>query len=106
MTKRGERGAKLNNPSASSFLLGSRPEAPSSTVSFSHMAFFSKPQSAAVRIVKPTTEDQAVKQGTPPPRKGQSICAIRHSLRPFYMVMLNKCPDSTQRQCRNIHIYG
>ncbi|KAF8182956.1 hypothetical protein BJ912DRAFT_977300 [Pholiota molesta] len=45
------------------------------------MAFFARPQSTAVRIAKPTEEEDAVKQA--PPRK-----------------------DSVQRQCRNIVIYG
>ncbi|KAF8966885.1 hypothetical protein BDZ97DRAFT_1805709 [Flammula alnicola] len=43
------------------------------------MAFFSKPQSAAVRIVKPTSEEESVKQAP---------------------------PHSVQRQCRNIVIHG
>ncbi|PPQ70537.1 hypothetical protein CVT24_000292 [Panaeolus cyanescens] len=47
-----------------------------------YMAFYSKPPSAAVRIVKPTSEEQSLKS-TPTPRK-----------------------DSVQRQCRNIVIYG
>ncbi|KAF8154112.1 hypothetical protein B0H34DRAFT_720426 [Crassisporium funariophilum] len=46
------------------------------------MAFFSKPQSTAVKIVRPTTEADPVKQPQP----------------------LRK--DSIQRQCRNIVIYG
>ncbi|TFK71555.1 hypothetical protein BDN72DRAFT_793746, partial [Pluteus cervinus] len=46
------------------------------------MDFFSKPQSSAIKIVNPNTQDEQKTQ----PRKGSQY--------------------SVQRQCRNIMIYG
>ncbi|CAA7262110.1 unnamed protein product [Cyclocybe aegerita] len=53
------------------------------------MAFFSRPQSAAVKIVKPNSDEGALRpKQTPPPRKGSGETPYNN------------------RQCRNVVIYG
>ena len=76
---------------------------PNRSISFFYMAYFSKPQSAAVKITKPTNNDDPVKQ--PQPRKGQERIALVF-VGPPCLANFACALDSVQRQCRNIVIYG
>ena len=96
------------SPLASSFSAGQQTGGVQSgplnrSISFFYMAYFSKPQSAAVKITKPTNNDEPVKQ--PQPRKGQERIALVF-VGPPCLANFACALDSVQRQCRNIVIYG
>ena len=97
------------SPLASSFSAGQQTGGVQSgplnrSISFFYMAYFSKPQSAAVKITKPTNDDEPVKQ--PQPRKGQERIALVFVGPPSNLANFPCALDSVQRQCRNIVIYG